>query len=436
MVASGFLFLLLLAGDGRVGRDPAAEVARLLLSPARQAGEEEVVQALRRLGEPAVPALIICATGDALAVIPPEALGDGRSLAVRPDRFGLAAESALAGMPPAAVVSGLTEHLAKDRTLAARTAAARVLGGLSASEGLDLALLILRNTTPDELRAPYVRQPIRDSLAGPLRVERDALGKVEDDLEGLDTPHLAVVVEALAEGERADADQLLIDVLGTDPGLTIPVLEALGKAVGKRPFESQTDLEGTVARLLQDEDPDRRAVAARTAGEAGLTGIAWALIERLADDSVEVRSAARAALRTLAAADHGFDAGAWSFLVERERRFVETGGLETLLGEVASDDLATAGSALRRLAEHPLLRRDFGTRIGDALCKLPPETARGAAGALANLRARNAIPGLVDLVGCAKDEETRQAAAAALAALTGADPAPEPAAWKAWLARR
>ena len=103
---------------------------------------------------------------------------------------------------------------------------------------------------------------------------------------------------------------------------------------------------------------------------------------------------------------------------------------------MASEDLATAGSALRRLAEHPLLRGEFGARIGDALCKLPPESARGAASSLANLRARTAIPGLVELTGCAKDEETRQAAAAALAALTGADPVPETADWKAWLARR
>jgi len=436
MLASGLLLLPLLAAEGGLERDPKSEVARILLTTASQAREEEVVQALTRLGDGAVPALIICATGEAFEVIPEEALGDGRALAVRPDRFGQAAEAALAGMRPAAVVSGLTKHLSTDRSLASRAAAARVLSQLGATEGLDLALLILKGTTHEELAAPYVRQPLRDALSAPLRKRREALGELEPALADLDSPRLAVVVEALAAGERGDADQLLIGLLGTDPELTTTLLEALGQVVGKRPFETRGDLEGTVVRLLQDESPARRAAAARAAGEAGLSGIAWALVERLADDSVEVRSASRGALRRIAGIDHGFDAGAWSFLIERERRFVEAGGLETLLAEVASDDLATASSALREVSAHPLLRADFGARIGGALCSLPPETARGTAQVLSNLGARTAIPGLVELVSCAKDEGTRQAAHAALAALSQVEPVPEPADWRSWLTRR
>lgn len=437
IVTGGILLLALLLppGDGS-GAGPAGDVARILLRTSAESREEDVVRDLARLGPPAVPTLVLCATGDVFSVLSPDAIGDGTSLAVQPDRFGLVAEAALASMNPAVVVAGLKAHLGADRSLAGRMAAARVLGRMDSAEGLDLALTLLRGTSPEEMAAPYVRQPLRDALAAPLRARNGALDQLETALAQLDTPRLAVVIEALAAGERGDAAQLLIDLLRTDPELAPATLAALGDVVGRRPFEAEADVEGALVRLLQDPDPTKRAAAARAAGEAVQGGVAWALIERLADDSVEVRAAARAALRSLAGVDHGYDAGAWGFLVERETRFEAGGGLDTLLSEIASDDLATAASALRQVGEHALLRAELGRRIGDALCGLPPPTARLAASVLLNLGARTAVPGLVSLLACTSDEETQKAANTALVGLAGVDLTGERTAWRAWLGRR
>src|SRR5688572_16776398 len=92
IAANGLLFLALLfpSGDGS-GTGPAGDVARILLRPSKEGREEDVVRDLAHLGAPAVPTLVLCATGDVFSVLSPEAIGDGLSLAVRPDRFGLAA---------------------------------------------------------------------------------------------------------------------------------------------------------------------------------------------------------------------------------------------------------------------------------------------------------------------------------------------------------
>jgi hypothetical protein len=437
IAAGSFLLLALLLRPGvDLGTGPASDVARILLRPSKDGQEEDVVRDLARLGAPAVPTLVLCATGDVFSVLSPDDIGDGVSLAVRPDRFGLAAEAALGAMNPSVVVAGLKTHLVSDRSLAGRMAAARVLGRVASTEGLELALVLLRATSPEELGAPYVRQPLRDAIAAPLRAHSEALQKLESALAELDQPRLAVVIEALAEGERGDAAQLLIDLLRTDPELTSAILGALGTVTGRRPFEVEADIEGVLVRLLQDPDPAKRAGAARAAGEGAQAGVAWALIERLADESVEVRSAARSALRSLAEVDHGYDAGAWSFLVEREARFVEGDGLDTLIGEITGEDLAAAASALRQVGEHALLRAELGRRIGDALCGLSPQAARAAASALQNLGARTAIPGLVSLLACTPDDGVRQAAGEALTTLSGADLTSEQTAWRAWLGRR
>jgi HEAT repeat protein len=412
-------------------------VVKLMLQPAGKMGEQEIVRALGKLGQDAVPILLSCASGDASEFLTPALIGDGRGFAVRPDRIALVAEEALGTMPCTPVLAALSARLQADDSLESRATAARILGHLGATEGLDLAFVLLRGASNAELRAPYVREPMRSAFAAPLRAQAGALARLETRLRDLDTARLLVVLEALEASGRGDAARLLAELARSTPAVAPEALGALGSVAAERPFEAAAvvDLDGVLAPALVDKRADVRAAAAQAAGRAQVADVAWALIDRLDDAAPEVRAAARTALRRMAGVDHGYDMGAWSLLAEAERRWREGEGMELALAEVAGEDLSQAARALRGLAAHGLSRGAIGAALGALLPQLPTATARTAAATLTNLDTRAAVPGLVALCDKARDAETLAAAHAALAKLTGRDLPADPDAWQAWLER-
>jgi HEAT repeat protein len=410
-------------------------VARVLLKPGR--GEPEVARALAGLGPDAVPILLLCATGEVYGALPDGALGESQVLAVDPDRIPAVAVEALGAMERGVVLDALALYLEGNDTLAARTGAARVLAELATADGLDLAFALLRDASDAELRAPYVRGPLRDALAAPLAAQDHALARIDRGLGELDHARLLVVVEALEAAERGDAAGLLAVLLRSDAALAPELLGALGGIAERRPFEvaQELDLQTLLAPFLASERAEVRAAAARAAGRAQAGEVAWALAERLGDDSPEVRAAARSALRSMAGVDHGYDVDAWSLAIEVERRWRDGGGLEQALTEVAGEDLSQAATALRHLAGHGLSRRAIGAEVGELLPQLPDVTARTAAATLASMGTRSAVPGLVELLGRTADAQVRSATHAALTHLTDAELPAEAAAWRSWLER-
>jgi HEAT repeat protein len=335
----------------------------------------------------------------------------------------------------------LRESVLRDPSPQARAAACRALAGLAAPgapapEGaLELGLLILESAEAAELEQDGLRGDLLRSVSTCLATKRSALEELEAVHARLRPAQLRLVVEALLLAERADADGLLLELLETHANEAPRILAALGAVLGKRPFEGRADVEAALARCLLDPTPETRAAAARAAGEAQLDGVAWALLECLGDESNAVATSARGALRTLCGSDFGFDPGAFGELVERERRFVEHGGLAVLMSAVRGEDAIAASEALKELAAHRLLARRIGVEVGALLGDLAPKLQRQAALVLAELGARTAVPELVALLASGAEEETRAAVRTALVELTGRDFGESYAAWRTWLVR-
>ena len=152
------------------------------------------------------------------------------------------------------------------------------------------------------------------------------------------------------------------------------------------------------------------------------------LIARLGDADPEVVGAAQWALRESTGQTRPAAREQWDAWLEAERTWWRDEG-KTHVANLAAGDTTRLSQTLRDALKHPLARQPVVDALLATIADLGPDAKVMACATLAELRALDAVPGLVELL-FENDARVHAAAWNALRALTGEDLPAEPRLWE------
>jgi HEAT repeat protein len=424
MLAGALCLALAAAGPSE---DGLAAVRSVLLrneatSPCR---EELLVRRLTALGPAAAPALFALHSGDALDAF----LGDSEADAwlCAPDRVGALAFEALVELPAVPVRELLARATAARPEREVRVAALRVLGRQGSADGLELLLELLR-ASGDELLHRSVQDPAVEALGAVLKGDARALSLLEKGLAQQPLELQALACRAAVSSGRPDAVGLLTRRAGVAPALDLVVLDGLAELGSAQPWRLSESVPQLLRTCLERPDPELRAAAARALGRLGDAPSAPALIARLQDADPRVARAARWALEECTGERRAATFEDWQAWLEAEREWWRQEGRPRVEG-LRAGDAAELTQVLRDALRHPFARLATAEALAELLPALEPGAQAVACATLAQLRAKSAVPALIELLSRG-EPEVRDSAWKALCRLTGAELAPEPRVWE------
>lgn len=239
------------------------------------------------------------------------------------------------------------------------------------------------------------------------------------------------VARALGRVSPPGAVGCLAGMVGrSDEEVDLALLEALGSLTGPEGVLYCGERAAVVRPHLRATSALIRRQAAHALGRIGDRRACGELVEALEDEDPLVRRTAHGALVLLSGRELPGEHGAWRAWLERELAWLDEQAPKLVLSLRAADP-GVVVSALRQLSDHPLLSPDLTREIVGVLSRDDRTIQLAACAALERLGDLDAV---VDLVGLLDDprRDVQEAAATALAALTGAQLPADPEAWEAW----
>ena len=387
--------------------------------------DDVLVRRLTALGPGAAPTLFRLVTGEAIE----ELLGESEAQAwlCPPENVGALALESLANLPEEPVRACLRAHASERPDRSVRVAALNVLGRQASSGGLALFFELLAESG-DELEMRAVRAPASAALASILRADAQAARALEGRLLAAPVPEQRLACEALAASGRAESCALLTKLIGRDAELDLAVLEALAQLTERYPWRTKEETLALLRATLEHGDARVRAAGARALGRVRDAKAAPTLIARLGDADPEVVGAAQWALRESTGQTRPAAREQWDAWLEAERTWWRDEG-KTHVANLAAGDTTRLSQTLRDALKHPLARQPVVDALLATIADLGPDAKVMACATLAELRALDAVPGLVELL-FENDARVHAAAWNALRALTGEDLPAEPRLWE------
>ena len=440
LLALGALVLFPGPLPGAIGPDTQGEVSNVLRS--RWADDDRTLEAvaaeLAAIGTEAIPILVGLVNGTALPSLigAAEESEEGEELDVSawwrgPDSFGPVAFEALGLLPPRDVIAYLATHTDQASLLEDRLVAARILGRLSSSEGVDLLCELSSSCTDFELQYRSVRKPFEQAFASVLTKDPGSVDLLQRRCEGLPHDVQTILVDAIEGSERPEGFYLLRALVEGNYGPDPRVIGAVAD-LGDRFRWRLDDEPSTLLQLyLHHDDPEVRRSAL-----VGLERLqdAYAfrlLITFLQDEAPAVRRTSLWVLRRLSNASLDADPVLWNrWLDEQERWWQREPRL--LTAQLESGEPAEVLDAIRSFSERPFFRHEIALLITDTLIRERDSVKLVACDALRRLGSRAAVPALAEQLYCA-NEEVRQAAWKALRELTRKDLPLDAEAWSAYV---
>lgn len=390
------------------------------------ARDDVLVRRLVALGAGAAPGLFSLVTGEGVDALFGET-GEEAWLCPQ-EHAGALALQALAQLPLVPVRDFLRAHCSEHPTRETRAAAFQVLGRQASPEGIEL-LMELCLASGDELQQRSLRAPAVEALSALLRLDDRTIKGFEASLLAAPLPLQHLACEALAASGRAESVRLLAKLLGRDAELDVVVTDGLSQLAERYPWALADDVAPRLRASLEKGKPALRAAAARALGRTRDAASIPSLIACVGEGDAATARAAQWALVEITGQKKPRTREEWAGWLEGERAWWKDQGLALISGFDDPDASTKLSASLRKLMAHPLGRDRVGEGLCAALDGFEPGAKVIACSALAALGARRAVPALVDLL-VDPTPEVRQAAWAALRALTGAELPPEPQLWE------
>jgi HEAT repeat protein len=249
-------------------------------------------------------------------------------------------------------------------------------------------------------------------------------GLVSESPPGLASP----IVEALSTQGSGAATRILADLLGRSPGLDPLLLARLAERGRLRESGAESVFE-CVRRYLKKTDPALVYGAVLACGRLGDDGAVETLVDLLAHADERLRGGIFRALERISGLGLGQDAARWTSWYRSESRWWE-GEAEGLLLRIERGRGLEFVRAAREALEHRLFRDRIAEAFAQTLQLGGDEEVLLACRALEQLRARIAVPGLIECLE-RDDPLVRRAAWKALRAITGVELPPEVDSWSA-----
>lgn len=391
-----------------------------------QDAERVLAERFASLGEEAVPTLFDVYLGEVEVDAPEEAVA---RWIVGQDRVGSAAGAALLLVPRDAVIEELERYASPRVTTERRTLAMRVLGELASGDAIPPLLALLESHAPVERRHRSVAEPARLALTRILTEDPLSTGRLQTELDALSPDTLEIVAQSLRDAGRPACLRVLADLVGRDPRLDLQVLEAIGEAVQRSPWQDEIDAAALFKKQLATRtDPERQRLLLVLLGRVHALDAVEDLLDALDSPDPRLSRAARWSLERMAGTRLPVSSSEWRGWVRFEERWWAHRGRELVAGFGDATPAELAAMA-RELAEHPLYRHAIADELGQHVFAREVAVATTACETLERLGSGLAVPALVDALGSPGDE-VRDAAWSALRRITGRE---IPADREAWL---
>ncbi len=334
----------------------------------------------------------------------------------------------LARMNPKEVAAHVAAAATGDAPLDVRIVALHVLDLVGAEGGLDAWFRIVSEVEPEHLSRAYVQGPCERALAAVASRDGTAFQGLKTRLPKLQPALVPIVLRGIAASRRPQALPVLTSLLGKSNELDLVLLPCIGK-LAEETVGDLTDEELAWIRPFADDDDWRvRREALIVLGRVGDWRSAGLLVEALGDEQRLVGQAANWSLARMSRVDHGFDAESWTAFFDSEIRWFES-EVPRCVQAIESRNPATALDGVRELAGHALFRHDAARAIGFLLADPHADLVAQACVVLTEIRSPAAIPALIEALS-SEDASIREAARAALAAITNLELAPDATAWR------
>ena len=303
------------------------------------------------------------------------------------------------------------EEAAPVQGLAAETSPER-----SALEWLALAR---QTEARGEAVTPTLRYALRDAVAGETAERLLDLRALSTQARRLGATTQLAVVEGLSRSGATEAVPILVELIGSTPGIEVFVLEGvedLARTLAG-PFGSTTL--STVRHALEASESEVQAAAARAAGALRDDDAVGILIAMLQADELAVRNAAHSALQELSG--FGFPAAPslWERWYSEELAFLEE-KFQEQVAALNGKDRARRIQAVKAIVAGRLGRVERATALMEVLPLTRDEDlALHVVSGLRILGVRLALPTLRDVADEHLSQRVRAAAQAAIAAMEG-----------------
>jgi HEAT repeat protein len=322
------------------------------------------------------------------------------------------------------------EHLVlrcEGAPLSVRLAAADLLGHVDHERSSDALLELIEGIDPLQLESEFVQRALNGALARQLLVTPDAARRWTHRVRELSLSQRTTIARAAGACASPTALRVLAGLIGSDPRLDrVAVRELISAALHGSGDLDAWELDA-VRTLLAAPDSDLRRLACGALGVLGDVAALESILHLLDDEEPLVREAALRCLQKLSGVDLGPQSDPWwRWLGAEDAWWREQAPAE--LERLDSSDPREVHLAIATLVRHPLHRHEIAGAIGWLAAHEDAGIAAAACRALARLRSREALPGLLEALAVG-DEASRALSVAVLRDLTGLE---LPADYLAW----
>lgn len=417
------------SGRARVpsaGRRPAVdareEVARLL----RRVDEpnpppfNDLVRSLALLGPAATEELAAIYIGAVEPPRPPEntpaAPQDPFATAERP-RMEDVVLAALKSLPPGEVVAAIRLRAMGAVPVQVRANGFRALGEVGTTRALEALLESANELSDFELAQPGVNGPAADALAAILAGADHGWGELEKRSTKLRPGIERIVVRGIARSGSSRGFGVLMRFLGQPGANRAFLFEAIEELSLKAVPWLDEDECAEIRDALDSEDPEIQRKAAVVLGRAQDAASVPKLIDLLDREDGRLQRAGLWALETMSGFSLPGESSRWRAWYDEQMEW-EKESLPALREKLRSREPATAFEAIAEMCRRRLFRHVLSEDLAYPLEHGNTELALAACCGLTELGSPFAVPSLVEALR-RPEESVREAAGAALRAITG-----------------
>lgn len=403
--------------------DASHEVARLLLKvyEPKPPPFNDLVRSLARLGPSATEELAAIYVGAAEPPRPAE------NAAVPQDPFASTERpamedvvlAALKALPPGEVVAAIRLRAMGTVPIQVRANGFRALGAVGTTRALEVLLESAKELSDFELALPGVNEPAADALASILSGAEHCWGELEKRSTKLAPGLERIVVRGIARSNSPRGFAVLMRLLAK-PGANKPLLfESIEELSVKAAAGIEEHDRAEIRCALDSEDPEIACRAAFVLGRAQDTASVPALIEFLDNEDGRVQQAGVWALEMMSGFSLPPESSRWRTWHDEQLAWQKE-TLPALQRQLRSSEPTAVFEAIAELCRRPLFRHQLAEDLAYPLAHGQAEIALAACAGLAELRSPFGIPALVEALR-RPEESVREAAGAALHAITGKD---------------
>ncbi len=410
-----------------------ADVLGLLCDSSLVVASQRELAARRLLefGPATVPTLFALLTG--AAPVPDSVLADGPLMT--PAREALILDT-LRAWDAGRVAEELADAVESEPDLHSRLVALELLGEVTGSRGLDTLFDLVEGIDPRTRAHPNVTQATTRALRSALEADHLSFVVLGARMRRLERQTVFLVVDALGQVGSPEAIESLDSIMsrgrsGRTPGLDARILGTLAELDQAQFMRSARRLRDVIAPYVRSRDESARREALRCVERLRDFDQARALIELLGDHDRVVVAGSVAALQAISGKKTSGDAEHWRAWFEAEALWLDEEA-PALLEQLSAAPPAQAVKLMRELALHPALRESTSSEIARLLRSDETASATFAARTLGQLGASSALQPLIDALFDSRPE-VRDAAAASLRRITGAELDDHAHSWRAWL---